>query len=269
MTASLRALCVTLAAAGCGTQPSPPGAQRDEPPPRHVALDAGTGSNAPVPPALPADPTLALVAAAFGGAAPAFPLLSRDGREAMIGVASSVGHSAVSTYRVSRFSGWTAASDAWGSNASDQTIVDPAMAQMLLDRAMGEPAPEPDPRTLAARAAPVARRLRDGGFTPFERGVAFADAALLLGPVQLRAEHDATGGLLLYLLAPSGTELARQTIAAHPTDLVGDVACLASPAPGRVWLDTARKRVLVEVDWSANDPACRLPDREYGLWPTP
>lgn len=269
MTSSLRALCATLAAVGCGTQPSPPGAQRDEPPPRPVSHEAGIGSNAPTPPASPVDPTLALVATAFGGAAPAFPLLSRDGREAVIGIASRVGHSTVSTYRVSRFSSWTAASDAWGSNASDVTLVDPAMAQMLLDRAMGEPAPAPDPRALAERAAPIAKRLRDGGFTPFPRGITFTDAALDLGPVQLRAEHDATGALLLYLLAPSGTELARQTVAAHPTDLVGDVACLASPAPGRVWLDLARKRVLVEVDWTANDPACRLPDREYGLWPTP
>src|SRR4051812_4195215 len=106
MTASLRVLCVTLAAAGCGTQPSPPGAQADEPPARRPSEPA-IGSNAPPPRAVPVDPTQALVATAFGGTAPSFPLLARDGREAAMGIASPVGHSTVSTYRVARFSSWT------------------------------------------------------------------------------------------------------------------------------------------------------------------
>ena len=275
MTVLLRVLGVAAIAAGsllggCGTQPSPPGADphgdRPRDPPRDPPRDAR-----PPPPRPPAATlTAALVDQAFGGAAPAFPLLASNGNQVTLGIASPIGGGDVTTYRVITFSNWTNLTDAWGSSAVDEPIVDATMTTMLLDRAMGEPAPLPDPRLLAERAAAVTRRLRAGGFTPFDgAAIAIGAADTAVGPVKLRTVHGAEAELVVRLLDAGDRELAVNTIQPHATSLVADATCVATPVARRAWLDAHRKRILVEVGWHAGADGCALPDPEYGMWPTP
>jgi|GEM_PF-5142577 len=251
---------------GCGTQPSPPGAdphgERPRDPPRNPT---------PAPkPAPPESLTMALVDQAFGGATPAFPLLASNGNQVAMGVASPIGGSAVATYRVITFSNWTNMSDAWGSSAVDEPIVDATMTTMLLDRAMGEPAPLPDPRLLADRAAAITKRLRAGGFTPFDGpAIALGGDDTAVGPVKLRTVHGADTELIVRLLDAGDRELAVNTIQPRATSLVGDATCVATPVARRAWFDAHHKRVLVEIGWHAGADGCVLPDPEYGMWPTP
>jgi hypothetical protein len=189
---------------GCGTQPSPPGGDphgdphRD--PPRAPARDPARDP-APNPPRPPATLTSDLVDQAFGGVAPAFPLIASNGNQVTMGIASPIGGSVVATYRVITFSNWTNMSDAWGSNAVEEPIVDATMTTMLLDRAMGEPAPLPDPRLLAERGAAIRKRLLGGGFTPFDGpAIAIGGDDTAVGPVKLRTAHGADAELIVRLL---------------------------------------------------------------------
>jgi hypothetical protein len=274
MSVSLRmfggaALAALGLVSGCGTQPSPPGAEQHVEPRREPAREAPPVKPPPLPsPA--ASLTAALVDQAFGGAAPAFPLLASNGNQVTMGVASPIGGSAVATYRVITFSNWTNMTDAWGSSAVDEPIVDATMTTMLLDRAMGEPAPLPDPRLLAERAAAVTRRLRAGGFTPFDgAAIAIGVDDTSVGPVKLRTAHGGDAELIVHLLDATDRELAVNTIQPHATGLVADLACVATPVARRAWLDARRKRILVEVGWHAGADGCTTPDPEYGMWPTP
>jgi len=268
MIASLRRVGVTAFAAaslaGCGTQPSPPGADPGPAaPPREPARPSR-----PPPPAL--DSTDALLGLAFHGAVPAFPLLAGSGNEVAMGIASPVGGSTVATYRVVTFSNWTTVADAWGNSTVDYPLVDPTMATMLLDRAMGEPAPSPDPLVLAERARAITRHLDDGEFSPFDHApAALGPDDLTLGSVKLRTTHGSDAELIVRLLDTADRELAATTIPTRATGLVADVACVSTPVARRAWLDTARKRVLVEVGWNAGGAGCPTLDLEYGMWPTP
>ncbi len=261
------ALAVASLVSGCGTQPSPPGAEQRPPRPPHPP-DVHPVPPPPPPPALTT--TAALVDAAFSGATPAFPLLASAGDEVAVGIASPIGGGTIATYRVVTFHHWTNHVDAWGSSAIDHPIVDVAMTTMLLDRAMGEPAPLPDRRTLLARAAPLLEHLRAGGFTPFDGATTtLGTTDTAIGPVKLRTESSPDAALTIRLLDATDRELAANTLAARPMGSVGGVACLSSPAARRAWLDNRRQRVLVEIGWTTSGDGCPTPDPEYGMWPTP
>jgi hypothetical protein len=265
------ALALASLASGCGTQPSPPGAEHrpSAPPPPPPPPRAPR----PVPPPV-VTTTATLVDAAFGGRAPAFPLLASTGNEVAVGIASPIGGGTIATYRVVTFSNWTNLSDAWGSTTLDYPIVDTTMTTMLLDHATGEPAPSPDPRTLAERATVVSQRLRIGGFTPFDGAFAtFAstdtDTDTAIGPVKLRTTHGPEAELTIHLLDAGDRELAANTLKPRVMGLVADLACVSTPAARRAWLDARRHRVLVEIGWNAGGDGCPTPDPEYGMWPTP
>lgn len=266
------ALLAVLGAASCGRKPGTPGTGSDTGSGGSSAHAGGSGSGvgSSAPDGAASNPTAALVKDAFGGKLPAFPLLASDGNTAAVGIASPVGRSTVSTYGVAIFSGWTAASDAWGTNAQVMPVVDQAMATMLLDSAMGEDAPAPDRETLKARATAVTKRLADGGFSPFDGpAVTLGANDTTLGPVKLRITHDHDAALTVHLLDASGNELSSNTIAQQAMGHVADHECVSTPVARRAWLDTKRKRALVEIEWNAGPEMCNAPDREYGLWPIP
>lgn len=274
--AGLALLAVLGAASGCGRKQGTPGTGSDtgsQGPSTHVGgsgSGVGPGKDPSAPDGVASNPTATLVKDAFGGNAPAFPLLASDGSTAAVGIASPIGRSKVSTYGVAIFNGWTAASDAWGTSAEVMPIVDQTMATMLLDSAMGEDAPAPDRETLKAHAAAVTKRLADGGFSPFEGpAVALGANDTPLGPVKLRVTHDHDAALTVHLLDASGNELSSNTIAQQVMGHVADLECVSTPVARRAWLDTKRKRVLVEIEWNAGPEMCNAPDREYGLWPIP
>jgi hypothetical protein len=265
------AVLAVLAAAGCGNRSGTQG---------HGSA-IGSGSAAPhdgsavgtdrdPEPGAPPDATAELVRDAFAGKVPAFPLLSRDGTTAAVGIASPVGRSRVSTYHVATFAGWTSTTDAWGSSAQLFPIIDPTMAAMLLDRAQGEAAPLPDHATLTGRATAIQKRLNDGGFSPFDGpAIAIGPGDTVVGAARLRITHERDAGVTAELLDAGGRELATRTIAPYLIGLVADVECVSTPVARRAWVDARRKRVLVEIGWNAGPAICPAPDAEYGVLPLP
>jgi hypothetical protein len=265
--AGFAALAILAAASGCRSKTDAPLAGSNTGSDGLGPHPVGSGSS--VPAAAP-NPTTALVEAAFGGHVPAFPLLANDGSTAAVGIASPVGRSDVSTYRVAVFAGWTTTTDAWGTGTQDLPIVDATMAAMLLDGSAEEAAPVPDRATLAARAAAVTKQLTDGGFSPFDGpAVTLGPAVTAIGPARLRITHDHDAALTVHLLDAAGAELASNTILSHAMGHIADLDCLSTPIARRAWLDARRKRILVEVGWNAGPAMCPAPDPDYGVWPVP
>jgi hypothetical protein len=243
-------LCLVLVA-GCS--------KKSTTDPQTGSGSGSSGSAAPIE--LGNDPTRTFVTQAFGGKLPAFPMLSKDGAVAAMGIESPIGSSDVSTYQVAFFASWTGTGDAWGSNASSVQVFDVTMAKMLLDGEMGEAAPRPDSGTLKTRADAVTKQLTDQGFAPFEGpSVKLEVGETAVGPAKVKITRDQEGGLSI--------EVAGQT--AHPikpftTGHVADVECIAQPVPRNAWFDTAHKRLLLEIGWNAGPDACNAPDPELGL----
>jgi len=50
---------------------------------------------------------------------------------------------------------------------------------------------------------------------------------------------------------------------------VADLECVSQPVPRHAWLDTPRKRLLVEVGWNAGPDQCNAPDAAYRLYVLP
>jgi len=271
--AGLAALAVLTGASGCRSKADAPnqGPQEGSNGPDTHAVGSGSGAGSSASSSGGSGgAAAALVRDAFGGHVPAFPLLANNGSTVAVGVASPIGRSDVSTYRVAVFTGWTASTDAWSSGARDFPIVDPTMATMLLDGATDEAAPAPDRATLQARAAAVTKLLTDGGFSPFDGpAIALGPTETAIGPARLRITHDHDAALTVHLLDGSGTELASNTIPRHVMGHVADLECVSTPVARRAWLDAKRKRVLVEVAWNAGPEMCGAPDLEYGVWPIP
>ncbi len=239
----MRAVLCFVLIAGCSKKPD----------------TTGTGSGSSGPPVdLGTNPTRTMVTQAFGGKLPAFPLLSMDGSMAVVGIESPVGSSDVSTYQVALFTSWTGTGDAWGANVQPMPVFDATMAKMLLDTEMGEAAPRPDPRTLKARADEIMKRLE--GFTPFQGPKAkLGVGTTTIGPATVTITRDQEGALVV--------EVAGQRHPIQPFLMghVADVDCVSQPVPRDAWLDTARKRLLLEIDWNAGPDACSAPDPELGL----
>lgn len=265
--AALATLAALAGASGCRNKADAPNTGSPEPSPHPVGSGSGAGSSASPP---RDDATAALVRDAFGGHAPAFPLLANDASTVAVGVASPVGRSDVSTYRVALFTGWTASTDGWSTGPQDYPIVDPTMATMLIDGAGDEAAPVPDRATLQTRAAAITKLLTDGGFSPFDGpATALGPAETTVGTARLRITHDHDAALTVHLLDAGGAELASNTIPPRAMGHVADLTCVSNPVARRAWLDARRKRVLVEVGWNAGPEMCGTPDLEYGVWPVP
>jgi hypothetical protein len=251
-------LLAALLASACGPRPEP------------GAGSAGSGSSSPrADPARASQEVPPLVRTAFADNVPAFPLLSHDLGRVAVGIASPVGGGATVTYRVAITTGWAGASDPWAAGGESYPIIDPTMAAMVLDHDGDAAGPLPDPATLRARAAPITRLLTADQFTPFERTIALGPDETSLGPVKLRLSHEPRGALTVHLLDATGAELAHHGIAPQSTGNVAGLDCINTPVAGRAWLDTRRRRVLVEVSWRASAAACNTPDPEYGVWPYP
>jgi hypothetical protein len=267
--AALAALAALTGTSSCRSKTDAPNTGSPDPNSHAVGSGSGAGGSVSAPRGSN-DATAALVRDAFGGHVPAFPLLANDGSTVAVGVASPVGRSDVSTYRVALFTGWTASTDGWSTGPQDYPIVDPTMAAMLLEGAGDEAAPVPDRATLQTRGAAVTKLLTDGKYAPFDGPVlTIGPAETTVGSARLRITHDHDAALTVHLQGAGGTELASNTIPPRAMGHVADLTCVSMPVARRAWLDARRKRVLVEVGWNAGPEMCGTPDLEYGVWPVP
>ena len=263
------AAVAALGVIGCRSKTDAPNTGSPEPTTHSLGSGSGAGSGVSTPHGSD-DATAALVRDAFGGHVPAFPLLANDGSTVAVGIASPVGRSDVSTYRVALFTGWTASTDGWSTGPQDYPIVDPTMAAMLIDGAGDEAAPVPDRATLKTHAAAVTKLLTDGGYAPFDGpALTIGPAETPVGPARLRITHDHDAALTVHLQGAGGAELASNTIPPRAMGQVADLTCVSTPVARRAWFDARRKRVLVEVGWNAGPQGCGTPDLEYGVWPVP
>ncbi len=192
---------------------------------------------------------------------PAFPLLSKDGRSAVVEIVTPVARSGGSTYSVGFV---TAGADAWSGGEIDlTTLVDGMLLALLVEARESGTAATYDVEAVTGQVKGITSRISDGGFTPFESMVE-SSTGKAAGPFRFKVTDDPTGAITIDVTEGAKT-IKTETIAPISTGLIADVECLAKPRVRRVFADTPRRRLLVHIGWTL--PAqCDPPDDKYRLY---
>lgn len=208
------------------------------------------------------DPTPAIIAQAFGGKVPAFPLLAANGIAA-VAVATPLRQTEASIYSVMFLP--VGAGGPWDS-VETIPLVDAMLAKLLAEGSPdGTAQPIFDRDRLTTQAQTIVTRLGADKFSAFEGSVpALAMGTTTVGPARLEQQRTESG-LLLQLSDPSGIVQGTDNLPNQPTAMMAGEECIAKPMATRAWFDTPRKRVLVELSWSVVEP-CVAPEVQYRLF---
>ncbi len=261
-------VAVALVGAACGTKSggggSSGGAGSGSAGSGSGQVGEGSAITTPSPPTPPPsdDPTPAIIAQAFGGKVPAFPLLAANGIAA-VAVATPLRQTEASIYAVMFLP--VGAGGPWDS-VETIPLVDAMLAKLLAEGSPdGTSQPIFDRDRLTTQAQAITARLATDKFSPFEGSVpALAMGTTTVGPARLEQQRT-EAGLLLQLSDPSGIVHGTDNLPNQPTARMAGEECIAKPMATRAWFDTGRKRVLVEVSWSVVEP-CVPPEVQYRLF---
>lgn len=236
------------------------GGKKDAPVPPGSGSGSGTGSTATQPGLREGDPSTAVVQRAFAGKKPTFPLLSKDGNQTAVEIITPAGLTQATTYSVG-FIGVGA--DAWsgGADGEQVTLVDGKLIALLLD----SDTPTYDSDSIAKAAKGIVDRTAE--FTPFERSIDAIGVgdAISAGSFTLKVVEEPTGAITVSV-RDGATAIATDKIDPVPMGHVAELDCVALPHAKRVWFDTARKRLLLEVGWNAGPDQCDAPDERFRLY---
>ncbi|MCW5804828.1 MAG: hypothetical protein KIT31_20830 [Deltaproteobacteria bacterium] len=223
------------------------------------ASTAPDGAGTPLAP--DDDPTPSVVAKAFGGRAPALPLLAEDGRDVAVDLRARIGRTGVSTYAVAFVSVDGAVDVMW--------LVDVKTAEQLYLRAAGTKVAIDEGR-IARAATAVSRRLRFGRYSPFESTVADLppNQRIELATASLQLAESADG-LTLTLADARREPVRRDVVRARPMGKVADLDCVSEPLPRAAYFDQKRRRVSIRIEWNAGPDRCDSPPAEHRLWELP
>ncbi len=206
------------------------------------------------------DPAAGVIDKGFGKR-PAFPLLSKDGRHAVVEIVTPVARSGGSTYSVGFV---TAGADAWSGGEIDlTTLVDGKLLALLVEARESGTAATYDVEGVAGQAKVITSRISEGGFTPFESMIE-SSTGKAAGPFRFKVTDDPTGAITVDITEGAKT-IKTETIAPISTGLIADVECLAKPRVRRVFADTPRRRLLVHIGWTL-PTQCDPPDDKYRLY---
>lgn len=226
------------------------------------APGSGSGSNTVTASTDPDDfegPTEKVISEAFGGKAPALPLLSKDGALAAVDLSEPIGLSDMSTYAVGFLD---------GKQKVERVVLLDDKAAVVEDLKLTD--------KLKGAATAVNKRLTDGGFTPFEKFVDRQpedEEAVALGTMgklsyKQSGEDMGSNPLEVSVMDSTGKQIAKETIKAKPgSKKVGD--CGGEPRLGDVWYDSPRKRVLIVVHFMLGSHDCAQIPNLYRMWTLP
>lgn len=243
--------------------------------PGSVAVDATDKDclraigKAPPPPPDPAN--YIVVKPAFSGTVPKLPQLSRDGATAAVDLSVPIQASPMASFEVGFLSD--------RGKLERVAVLDHDTAAKLAT----DPATKVD--TAAKSASSITKRLADDAFSTFATSVdpgiltRFGAAARTKGedlpiPIEDKAKlvvsvivnKSGPTSLRLRLDNAKGKKLTEQLVPGVSGDS-SNSNCMAAPRLGGVWYDTARKRLLLRVEYMTADCA-EIPPAYY-LWKLP
>jgi hypothetical protein len=244
------------------------------PPSSHPQL-----STAPPPAATPdaaveaaptvTSPSESIANEAFGGHAPELPQLSRDGATAAVDASRAVGATDTASYEVGLVNR--------SRKLTRLVVLDVKTASAI---ARTGDTSKLDRSALAKAATAITKRLADDRYAPFptaidsdslsgrfHAGGADAIAVVPIGAAKLRV-GEPSRGLRLQLVGAAGKPVIDETFREIPRGKRA-ADCGGTPHLRDVWIDEAKKRVLLRVAYTTGGDSCDAPDGFYRLWQLP
>jgi hypothetical protein len=248
----------------CSTASVPPPSSHPQvastPPP------ATTPDAAVVAAPTPSAPSESIANEAFGGRAPELPQLSRDGATAAVNASRPIGTSDMATYEVGVLDR--------SRKLTRLVVLDRKVATAV---ARTGDTSKLDRGALAKAASVITKRLADGGYAAFPTAIdndslygrfrsdsGDAIAVVPIGAAKLKVAEPSSG-LRLQLVGAAGKAVLDETFKAIPHGKRA-ADCGGTPHLREVWIDEAKKRVLMRVAYTTGGDSCEAPDGFYRLW---
>ena len=261
----VRLLALLYTACSTASVPPPsshPQVASTDPPP------AATPDAAVVATPTASSPSESIANEAFGGRAPELPQLSRDGATAAVNASRPIGTSDVATYEVGLLDRSRKLTRLAVLDRKTATAVARTGDTSKLDRA-----------ALAKAASAITKRLADGGYAAFPTAIDYdslysrfrsdgdAIATVPIGAAKLEVAEP-SNGLRLKLVGARGKAVLDETFKPIPHGKRA-ADCGGTPHLREVWIDEAKKRVLMRVAYTTGGDSCEAPDGFYRLWALP
>jgi hypothetical protein len=256
-------VCTTCSSTASGAPPSSHPQLATTPPPA-AAPDAGVDATPSV-----SSPSETIANEAFGGRAPELPRLSRDGTTAAVNASRVIGTTDMSTYEVGLVDRSRKLTRLVVLDLKTASAIARTGDTSKLDRA-----------ALAKAAAAITKRLADGGYAAFPTVIDYdslssrfrtesgdAIAIVPIGAAKLKVAEPSSG-LRLQLVGAAGKAVIDETFKAIPHGKRA-ADCGGTPHLREVWIDEAKKRVLLRVGYTTGGDSCEAPDGFYRLWQLP
>jgi hypothetical protein len=258
---------LALLCAACSTASVPPPSSHPQlasPPPPAATPDASVDAAPSV-----RSPSESIANEAFGGRAPELPQLSRDGATAAVNASRAIGTSDVASYEVGLLDR--------SRKLTRLVVLDRKTASAV---ARTGDTSKIDRGALTKAATVVTKRLADGSYAAFPTAIDYdslygrfrsdggdAIAIVPIGAAKLKVSEPSSG-LRLQLVGAAGKAVIDETFKAIPKGK-RSADCGGTPHLREVWIDEAKKRVMLRVAYTTGGDSCEAPDGFYRLWALP